>query len=165
LSDIAEGDVVDFFKKTQAFTWRFQQDVFTYLRQLHDKGIALDHAMQCIAARKYYQTKQIKIYHDVAELWKKNSLKCPDCGQIMSLEHVNTQPGNQLPGGWKSIWRCTKIIECGYEELSKKSVLQWVKKLNLAYTRLNDPRPIMVPDEVHEEEIISMAPPKTKEVD
>jgi hypothetical protein len=163
LSKLADGDVAEFFKETQAFTWRFQQDVFTYLKQLHDKGISLDHAMQCIAYRKHMQKQKIKLYQDVAELWKKNSLKCPDCGRIMSLEHVNTQPGNQLPGGWKSIWRCTEEIECGFEELSKKSVAQWVKKLNLVYTRVSDPRPIAVPEEVLEEEIVSMAPPKLSE--
>ena len=160
--DIKEGDVVDFFRETQAFTWRFQQDVLTYLKTLHDKGIPLDYAMRCIQYQKHMNKQKMKLYHDVRELWKKNSLKCPDCGRIMSLEHINTQPGNQVPGGWKSIWRCTEEINCGFEELSKKSVAQWVKKLKLAYAKVGHTQPIAVPEEVIEDipELISMAPPE-----
>lgn len=99
LEDITEADVRKFFDVNQAFTWRFLQDVYTFLKVLHERGYPLAYALQCIRYRKEMERRRIQVIRSVEELWAKNGLKCPDCGKAMSIEGVNTGPGDQVPGG------------------------------------------------------------------
>lgn len=49
----------------------------------------------------------------------------------MHLEPVNSKPSDQVPGSYKSIWFCANLMGCGYDELSKKSVSEWIKKFGI----------------------------------
>lgn len=149
---ISEAEYLKFHKDTEAFTWGFKQDVFTFLKSVNEKGYTLDFAIRCILIKKEHEMRRVRLIRSSEELWKKNGLKCPECDKGMSLEPVNTGPGDQVPGGWKSIWRCVDTINCGHEELSKKTVVQWIKKLHLALEETQrTPLPIgMVPEELLE---------------
>ena len=54
--------------------------------------------------------------------------KCPECQEPLYLKiiAVATGPGNLK--GWKTCWECIGP-SCIYEEYSKKSVEEWMKKL------------------------------------
>lgn len=157
---ITEADVRKFFDVNQAFTWRFLQDVYTFLRVLNERGYTLSFALQCIRYRKEMERRRIQIIRSVEELWAKNGLKCRDCGKAMSVEGVNTGPGDQVPGGWKSIWRCVDYVDCGYEELSRKSVAAWLDKLHLRFTTVHSPSGLKIPKEALPEEIVSIKGPE-----
>ena len=47
---------------------------------------------------------------------KKNIKRCPKCRGIMRCHPVNTSPGDQIGGNWKSQWLC---IICGHYILRK----------------------------------------------
>lgn len=54
--------------------------------------------------------------------------KCPSCDEPLYLRIINTPKGTQNQRGWKTCWECLGP-NCIYEEYSKKSVNEWVKRL------------------------------------
>lgn len=50
---------------------------------------------------------------------------CSNCGQKMMLRIINTPQGKANLKGWKTCWEC---VNCGYEDYSKKTIREWVKK-------------------------------------
>lgn len=152
---ILEEDHNRFFQDIQAYSWGFVQDVFTFLKMINEKGYSLDFAMKCILIRKENYMERVKAIRRIEELWRDRGLKCPECGKQMFLEPVNSGPADQVPGGWRSIWRCVDIVDCGHEELSKKSVGEWLRRLHLDFSKLR----MVFPKESLPEEIMTINGP------
>jgi len=61
--------------------------------------------------RQKYEVEQAKLISE----YIKRAKKCPKCGNAMKCYPVNTKPGNQVGGNWKSQWRC---IPCDFNDFS-----------------------------------------------
>jgi len=64
---------------------------------------------------------------DFMRQFSEKTKTCPVCGNKLSLTSVNTQPGNQVGEGYKSLWFCGKCLE--HEEYSKQSMTKILNDL------------------------------------
>ena len=56
--------------------------------------------------------------------------RCPDCGSLLFLWHVNTSSRTMVGGDFKTQWICKNEIGCGYQgEYSILDAAEWRKKL------------------------------------
>lgn len=120
-----------FFDETSAFSWGFKQDVLNFIKTVVEKGFHPQFALRCIAIRKQAEAERVSIEGELNRQWKERAPKCPECGGQMRLEPVNTRPGDQVPGRYKSIWICEDTFGCGYDELSRRDMAQWLTKLQI----------------------------------
>lgn len=139
-----EWEIDQYEQSTQAFSWSFQQDVVTFMRSLHVKGIDINWAIKCILIRQKTIIFDRKERARAKAEWERKARKCPDCGKTMYLMPVNNQPNTMVGGGYKTQWICPNqpvqgqdlSKSCGYSELSKRSAQDWFKKLRLSPDRL-----------------------------
>ena len=55
--------------------------------------------------------------------------KCPQCGLPMRIGSVNSCAATRIGGGYKSVWYCPAVRECGHCEYSPRTVGQWRREL------------------------------------
>lgn len=55
--------------------------------------------------------------------------KCPQCGRPMRIGSVNSCAATRIGGGYKSVWYCPAVRECGHCEYSPRTVGQWRREL------------------------------------
>lgn len=105
------------------------QSIATLLKYLEKLGIPARDFIKFVEEEKAEFIKNTEIYKKQHEqsikAWKKIALKCPKCGATMNLFPVNTYKGNQVEGGFKSMWMCSK---CWHEEYSNKEVKEILKQ-------------------------------------
>jgi len=141
-----ELEVSSYEQMTQAFSWSFQQDVVTFLRMLHEKGIDLNWAIACIMIKQKMVIVDRKERRDARTEWEKKARKCPRCNRIMYLGKVNDSPSTMVGGGYKTQWICsgfqlTQIHPdhknaCEFTELSKRTISEWLVKLRINADRV-----------------------------
>jgi len=133
-----ELEIETYEQQMQAFSWSFQQDVVSFLRSLHNKGIDINWAIRCILVKQktiiYDRRDRVKARTE----WERNAPKCPQCGQTMYIMRVNDRPATMVGGKYQSQWLCPNqpaqgrvAKSCGYTEFSKRSVEEWFKKLRI----------------------------------
>lgn len=55
--------------------------------------------------------------------------QCPQCGRPMRIGSVNSCAATRIGGGYKSVWYCPAVRECGHCEYSPRTVGQWRREL------------------------------------
>ncbi|MEJ5360133.1 MAG: hypothetical protein WHT06_15845 [Desulfobacterales bacterium] len=102
------------------------QEIVVLLKQMKSSGVThgefIDYMdgyfrEQRIKAHEFLKRVEID-YYDA----KKSYPRCKQCGNAMQLVVVNSNPRNQIGGEWKTMWQCPDMINCGYEELSEKTL-------------------------------------------
>jgi hypothetical protein len=71
----------------------------------------------------------IKYFYLKDKFFRENSLDCPDCGEKMVLEAVNHSNCARVPGGWKSVWTCSNLRECGKQVWNKKTIFFYTRRI------------------------------------
>ena len=136
---------IEMYEQTmQAYSWSFQQDVVTFLRSLHVKGIDINWAIKCILIKQKTVIFDRKERAKAISEWERVARKCPDCGATMHLMRVNHTKGTMVGGGYQTQWICPNMPvpgqdlskACGFSEMSKRSLADWFKKLRVSPDRL-----------------------------
>jgi len=150
--EITQEGLQKFFQDLNAFSWGFKQDVLNFLKLCTLKGYSPGYALKCIAIRQVAEVERINVMATLQDQWRKRAPKCPKCGKTMKLDPVNQGPRDQIGGKAKSMWRCPDWKECGYDELSRKSVGEWLTKLGIKVNVDHRPDELMfaLPDAVME---------------
>lgn len=141
-----ELDIDRYEQLVSAFSWSFQQDVVSFLRMLHEKGIDLNWAIACIMTRTKMVIVNRKERREARLEWERKARKCPKCKRTMYIAKVNDHPSRMVGGGYKTQWICPGNVypempldgkeRCDFEELSKRSPTQWMKKLRINAERM-----------------------------
>lgn len=148
--EITQEGLQRFFQDLNAFSWGFKQDVLNFLKLCTLKGYSPGYALKCIAIRQAAEVERINVMATLQDQWRKRAPKCPKCGKTMKLDPVNQGPGDQVGGKSKSMWRCPDWQGCGHDELSRKTVGEWLSKfgINLRMDRRPDEMMFALPDAV-----------------
>lgn len=143
-----ELEVSAYEQLTQAFSWSFQQDVITFLRMLHEKGIDLNWAIACIMIRQKMVIVDRKERRDARREWEQKARKCPKCDQVMYIAKVNDHPSRMIGQGYKTQWICPgnqfmqmrPMEACEFTEYSKRTISEWLTKLRINAERVKKMR-------------------------
>jgi hypothetical protein len=141
--EITQEGLQKFFQDLNAFSWGFKQDVLNFLKLCTLKGYSPGYALKCIAIRQSAEVERVNLMTSLQDQWRKRAPKCPQCGKTMKLDPVNQGPGDQVGGKSKSMWRCPDWQGCGHDELSRKTVGEWLSKFGINLRLDNRPDEMM----------------------
>lgn len=75
-------------------------------------------------------TESKKYKDDLRNQFRQHSRRCPECGGQVNIFPINTAKGNQVPGDYRSLWYCSEILKCGFEEYSIRTVDEEIKNFS-----------------------------------
>jgi len=136
-----ETEVAHYEHQMKAFSWGFQQDVVTFLRTLHMRGIDINWAIKCILIKQKTVIINRKERARARADWQKKAKRCPRCNLVMFLGRVNDHPARMVGHKYKTQWICPNQPRtndpsyksyCGYVEYSKRTPAEWMKKLRIS---------------------------------
>jgi len=107
---------------TAAHTGKVLQELRNLIFNFEDNGYSMGKGGK--AFLDYMKERELQAQEDIAKFeaaqieYETKAKKCPNCGNAMKCYPVNTKPGNQVGGNWKSQWRC---IPCDFNKFSLNS--------------------------------------------
>lgn len=96
---------------------------------MHDHLVAHGKTFEDVREHLSRATKYVAADVKAREEWLSRLPKCPDCEAPLNPYPINTSPGNQVGGSFKSMWMCSKW--CGYEKYNNTTVQEELKKHDL----------------------------------
>jgi len=118
LSDKRFTEIANLFS---VFTFSMMQGFVQMSNMLKKHGIRPEEIDEYVQENREAMNQGVNFNRDYMQ-GKIKMKTCPKCGGVMELETVNTCKGNQVPGGFKSVYTCSRYTECGHQMFSKNSV-------------------------------------------
>jgi len=119
--DLTDRKFTDIANRFSAFTFSMMQGFVQMHRVMKRHGITPEEIESYVDENRDAMHKGINFTKDYIQ-GKIKMKPCPKCGGVMELETVNTCKGNRVPGGFKSVYTCSRYTECGHQMFSKNSV-------------------------------------------
>lgn len=118
--ELSNRKFIEIADRFSSFTFSFLQGYVQMTEMMDKHGITKEEIASYVQENRDLMNSGVnfaKEYMDGGMKFK----TCPMCGGKMTLEGVNTCKGNQIPGGWKCVFTCSRHIECGHQIFSKNS--------------------------------------------
>lgn len=102
-----------------------KQDLLSILVSIKNSKFSFEEIISYLRDEKSKFVESFKQDQNEQREYEKIAIRCPDCGAVMFLYHVNNKPNVQVGEGLKSQWYCLK---CAHTIFNKKSIQEILKE-------------------------------------